>query len=658
MPGLRHVRRAAPGLMALTVVLRAVLPPGAARFLPPWAVCGALALFGVAWCLRARHAPRDAGWRGDPGLGALVVALALLLLTLQSHSFRLTSDGVDHFVYLRSLWVDGDLDLANDYARVSPRGASVDPPTPLGRTGNLHPVGPALVWSPFYLLADGLARITGQLADGDGPMYRNAAACAGLIAGWLGLVAVYLAGRRLAGRGPALLGALGLGFGTFLYWYLAWAPTMAHAPAFAASALVVALVLRPAPVGDARAMTRRAAALGAACGLAALLRWADALVVLVPLCDALPRLRARAEWPALLREALAFGACALLVFAPQLVVWRLLYGSFVTIPQGAAFVSGAPAVSGVLFSPRHGLFHWSPLLYLGVLGLLLGFSRAPRLASGGLLLLAALARLNAGTADWWGGSAFGGRRFDAALPALGVGLALFCAALSRALARRPLAGAAAVVGLAVGWNLLLARQYRSGAWDYAGPVSFEEMGHAAVSQIDRALGSPFALPGALWERATTGRALSEYEALFSERPHARWSVRMGLDERLFLEDGWSLLGAHEGVKYRSLVGPSAGFVVALHRPREALFGLRAAAWGARPDAPVRVRVIANGQAVAAFDLPASWTDAQALIPEAALRAGKNLLRVRLVDGPPEAARVAVAGAWLEPWPGAAAAGPR
>jgi hypothetical protein len=645
-------KRVALALGAGLVVARVILPPAELAWLPAPAVCAALGGAGLLLAWRRRGEPADVGWLRDPGLGVLVAALALLLATLASHNFRLTSDGVDHFVYLRSLWVDHDLDLANDYARVSPRGGSVDPPTPLGRTGNLHPVGPALLWSPLYAVADVLARLTGRPPDGDNALYRNAAALAGLLAGWLGLALVYRAALRLSGRGPALLAALGLGFGTFLYWYLAWAPTMAHGPAFAAAALVVALLLAPLPA-ERRGRLRRAAALGAACGLAALLRWADALVVVLPLVDALPRLRRRAEWRGLAAEAAVFALAAAVVFTPQLIVWKRLYGAFVTVPQGTAFLAGAPAVSGVLFSPRHGLFSWSPLLYAAVAGLILGWRRAPRLALGGLLLLALLTRVNAGTADWWGGAAFGGRRFDAALAPLGIGLALGCAALARGLARRPLAGASALVAVFVGWNLLLAAQYRSGAWDYSEPVAFEQMGHAAVSRIDRALGSPFSLPGALWERVTTGRALADYESLFSERPYSRWSIRMGLDDRLFLEDGWSQPRRRDGIDYRALVGASAGLVVALHRPADYRFTLRAAVVpldddGRGETAPAaRVRVIANRRALDTLDVGSAWSDLELTLPREGLRAGRNLLRLRVValSG---AAELAVAGAALEP----------
>jgi hypothetical protein len=626
-------------VLAAALLVRGVFPPSQAPSLR-W-LAAALAVAALLAAFLRRREPEPAPLARDPGVLALVAALAVLLATLFSHDLRITSDGVDHFVYLRSAWMDGDLDLANDYAAVSPRRESVDPLTPLGRTGNVHPVGPALLWSPFYLAADVLARVSGRAPDGQGPLYRNAVSIGSLLYGWAGLVLLYRAAAPRAGRGPALLAALGIGFGSFLYWYLAFAPTMAHAPAFGAAALVLWLWLRPEPQG-----VRRAAVLGAACGLAALTRWPNVLLALLPAVEALPRLARREQWLALLREAAAFTAAALLVFSPQMAVWKLLYGSFLTIPQGSGFVAGAPAWGGVLFSPRHGLLSWSPLLYLGVAGLLVLAAREAWRGVAALALLLALTRVNAGVADWWGGAAFGGRRFDAALPLLGLGLALALAAGARWTRRRPLAPVGALVVVFVGWNLLLAAQYRSGVWEYADPVAFEDMARGAASVVDRTIGSPFSLPGAVLEWTRSGRAPADYESLYMERRHARWAVRMGLDERLFLEDGWTPLTELLGVPCRYLATAGGGFVLPLHRPLGYRIGARVAlAAGAAPD--LRLRVIVNQRPAGSFPVTADWSDQSVEVPAESLRPGRNLVRLRLAGAEGDRV-VAVAGLWAEP----------
>ncbi|HWX24940.1 MAG TPA: hypothetical protein VN083_07865, partial [Vicinamibacteria bacterium] len=449
------------GLSLAALVLRGIVPPPAAPFLPPAALSiGALVSLGLLGAFGARFEPVDAPVHRDPGVRVLVAVLGLFLGILLSHNDRITSDGVDHFVYLRSLWIDHDLDLANDYAALSPRGHSVDPPTPLGRTGNLHPIGPALVWTPFYLLADGLCRVVGRVPDGQNELYRNAVAIAGLLSGWVGLVFLYRTASLRTGRGAALLATLGVGCGTFLFWYLAFAPTMAHAPGFCAVAVVLFLWLHEEPWG-----TKRAALLGAAIGAAALMRWTNVLLLVLPAVSLALRLFRGGARREVLQEGAVLLVAAIALFSPQMIVWKLLYGSFLTIPQGPAFLARSPAFGGVLFSPWHGLFSWSPILYLGALGLVLLCRQEPQKGAAILLFLVGLLRVNASAADWWGGAAFGARRFDSALPFLGLGLAWTCTSLARFGRRHPLALPTILAGALVFWNLALAAGYRSGRWD-------------------------------------------------------------------------------------------------------------------------------------------------------------------------------------------------
>jgi hypothetical protein len=125
--------------------------------------------------------------RGDRGL-IVIVALFALLLPLATPRVYAT-DEVQYYVYLRSLRFDGDLDFANDYQRfaeLNPRSGiegsllqpnRIRPKT--GRYGNIAPVGAAIMWAPFFLLADALVHIANAAgmrlpADGFSAPYISA----------------------------------------------------------------------------------------------------------------------------------------------------------------------------------------------------------------------------------------------------------------------------------------------------------------------------------------------------------------------------------------------------------------------------------------------------------------------------------------------------
>ena len=84
---------------------------------------------------------------------------------------------------------------------------------------------------------------------------------------------------------------------------------------------------------------------------------------------------------------------------------------------------GDPFVTEILFSSRHGLLSWSPILWLAIAGFV-GFARRePRAAAPLAVILVALTYVNSAVADWWAGGSFGARRFDSLLPIFALGLA-------------------------------------------------------------------------------------------------------------------------------------------------------------------------------------------------------------------------------------------
>lgn len=358
-----------------------------------------------------------------PGL-VLVLALAALVRPL-----LVVPDGVGHLVYLRSALFDGDLHFANEYA-VWRVGIEAAPVTETGFVGNPFAVGSAILWLPFYLLAHGttwVGHLIDPLAfslDGYSELYLGVPAFGSAVYGVAALALSYRTACRLVNKRAAALGTAAAALGTPFIFYFLYGGLLSHIPsAFAVSLfLYVWLEHRSAP------SIRSWCLLGALGGLVALVRWQDAVWLIVPVADAFA---GRWERRNLHGHLLYLGA-ALLAFSPQLVVWHALYGFWFGLPQESAVIASLrPEVTKLLFSSHHGLFTHHPATVLAGVGLGALVARQRRV--GGLLVLGmALEVWAAAVHDVSGGVASGARRMVSCTPVFAAGFAaLFDAATSR-----------------------------------------------------------------------------------------------------------------------------------------------------------------------------------------------------------------------------------
>jgi hypothetical protein len=613
---------------ALAVVLaRGIFTVADFPAIPPRA---AAATFTVMALLAAWRNRRDAGEgiARDPAVLLLAAFLGALLTVLFSHGNRVGGDATHHYMYLVSIMEDGDLDFENNASDIAGE---------VSETFKHHSIGPALVWAPWYVLAELGSRLTGRPPDGWNALYRNAVAIGALLFGWSGLLALYLSGRRLTGRTPAFLSAIAIGGGTFLFSYLAFDPAMSHSSTFAGASWLVYWGLRADPLRPGHAFL-----LGVLLGFTSIQRWQAAVLALF-----VSAVFARAVWAsrsrAWLLPALACLAGAVLLFLPQSIVWKHVFGAWLTIPQGPAFVGAQPRIEGVLFSPRHGLFSWSPVLYLALPGFVLWARRQPWLCGGALLTILATTRANAGLADWFGGSAFGARRFDLTLPFFGLALALVFDRAAAFLARRPHAALAAGIAAAVLWNSFFAVAYFSGRFPNSEPVPFVDQMRGVAEQVDATMGSPFSLPASLYRLAIDGVPLTAFEGTYLERPYSTITIRMGLEDRLFLDDGWSAPTTVDGADARRVVGPGAGVTLPIHTPRPYRLGLRCRMVDT-PSLPFELWI--NDRRVGSFAAQADWASHEVAVDAEVLRAGRNQLRIVPI-GAEGAGQLAVAGLWFE-----------
>ena len=98
-----------------------------------------------------------------------VVLTLLFIASLPAVTARLySSDEVEYFSYLRSLWFDHDVSFENEYRYFYDHGIAqsagfhhtfLELETATGRRINYGTIGCAILWSPFYAAADVTTRL-------------------------------------------------------------------------------------------------------------------------------------------------------------------------------------------------------------------------------------------------------------------------------------------------------------------------------------------------------------------------------------------------------------------------------------------------------------------------------------------------------------------
>ncbi|MGH9332965.1 MAG: hypothetical protein ACRD21_04360 [Vicinamibacteria bacterium] len=507
-----------------------------------------LASVAVNWCARSEPPRRSY----EAVLWALF-PLTLAVLYLQPQ--RVASDGIFYYAPLRSLAIDFDLDFENEY-RVLGAEPGYFHPTTTGRLPNNYSIGPAFLWAPWFLAAHALGLIGLYRPTGFGYPYFTAIATATAFGGFLGVLFVFRLLRDYFDSGPALLATLLTWFATFHIWYMVFEPSMSHA--FAMASVSGFLLFTHRGIGGPRSFFLA----GAAGGLVALIRWQN--VIFLPIAAVTSV--SKHGWPKP-KEILLGAAGFLFVFAPQLLYWKLLYGSFLLVPQGGGYLDlGSPHLEEVLLSSRHGLLSWAPVLWLALAGIPTFVRRAPAF---GISLVAAFflaLYVNASVFDWWAGASFGSRRFDGALAGLGLGLAAAIEWLVRRVERHPVAVMSTLLAPFAIWNFLLMGVYFGGAVPPDGPASFRQAAADGVELLYRRTGYPFSWPGSVPHLLVEGRPLASYDLAGSGVLSNNVDIRMGETDALHLGRGWSLpRRAREGT-YREAATSGAGIYVSLAEP--------------------------------------------------------------------------------------------
>ncbi len=423
-------------------------------------------------------------------------------------------DGVGYYAFARAPLIQHNLDFTKDYqsANASFRAPRLDEygqpksdfRTVTGHLDNHFTVGPAILWTPFLLLAHAcvlLARALGSsvTADGFSAPYRIAMALATSLYAFFGLLLSFRLARQYVEERWALLATLGIWWASSLPVYMYFNPSWSHAH----SAFAVALFLWYwHQTRSSRALTQWLL-LALITGLMLNVYYPNALVLAVLAVEAIPqyfsafRRDARPPAPAsprfsdLLVRHLFFAVVILICLLPTFITRYLIYGS----PFESGYIPlkdwswRSPAFLNVLFASNHGLLAWTPILLLAIAGLFLFWWHDSRVGAPFLAAFLAFYLFIACYPDWAGISSYGNRFFVSLTPLFILGLAVFLDRFAQFFRSRKAALAVVSAALAVFvlWNAGLMFQWGSHLIPARGPVSFSEMIHNQFFVVPRQL---------------------------------------------------------------------------------------------------------------------------------------------------------------------------
>jgi hypothetical protein len=429
------------------------------------------------------------------------ILAVLFLFSLPLINPWVRGDGVGYYAFARAILMEHRLDFEPDWqnANASFRLGRIDPdghirPTEYTSTGHLDnhfSIGPAILWSPFLLVAEGVVKIDhvfgGHLAEnGFSFPYVAAMALGTALYGFLGLFLSFRLARKYLAERWAFLATIGIWFASSLPVYMYFNPSWSHAH----SAFVVALFFWYWDRTRGGRTWSQWLVLGAISGLMLDVYYVNGVLLIVPLIESLQgywrgiRDRHLDDAGKLFLQNVLFSLTIYVVFLPTLISKRIIYGHYLDFGYHKLWNWGSPFILQVAFSSEHGLFSWTPIVLLSVVGLLLLHKR-DQMLSACCVAAFALYLLAIGCYDDWAGiSSFGNRFFVSLTPLFILGLAAFFDSLARAITeRRANIVATATVSVLILWNAGMIFQWGTHLIPARGPISWRDAAYNQVAVV-------------------------------------------------------------------------------------------------------------------------------------------------------------------------------
>ena len=396
-----------------------------------------------------------------PFLGVALLAVFLFLLQaffIVNHRVIIPeNDPTYYYSYVRSVVIDRDLNFENEYRHFKINNYEM---SPIGYPINKYSFGFPLLILPFFALTHCLIAFFYNLGfdlitDGYSIPYYLAFCLGSMFYGLIGINLCFSFLRTYFTEKISLISLLIIIFTTNLFYYFAVEPFISELCSFFGVTLFFYLWNRSLTSGNRLYYF----GIGLAAGLMISIRQQNAAFIVVVLIGSLWNRKSLCIVDLLKSISLAVSGL-LLGLVPQVLVWYKVWGSWIVYSYGEeSFIyKYHPKILQVLFSTRHGLISWHPIVIICLIGVLASIKTYPRIAI--LFFMGFLSQLyiNSSWHCWWLGSSFGHRGFIACTLIFSFGLAYM---LSQNIVKIQSSTFIILSGILGLWNMLLAVSYLS-----------------------------------------------------------------------------------------------------------------------------------------------------------------------------------------------------
>jgi len=339
------------------------------------------------------------------------------------------ADGPLYYAYARSLFFDYDLNFTNEYYSSSEVYSErfLDTykqeiwVTKTNHLANLVQIGMSLLLLPFYFIGHIFTLMINSFgaifpADGYSFPYQFSYTFGSFVYGFFGIFIIYKVCKLFFNKFYSFLGVISTFLGTFIIFYVIFVPSYSHSVSMFSVSLFFYLWLTY--FWKAKSISyKKLAILGISAGFMMMVRIVNAIFLILPALTFINLFRktrrSSKHSTNLIIKISIFFIFLILTFIPQFISWYVIFGHPLAYIKYIQFrASGGIHVLEILFSLNHGLFSWSPLVIISLIGWYY-LLRDNKEISIFLWLLFILAVFNIGKINqWWAGWSFGMRRFD------------------------------------------------------------------------------------------------------------------------------------------------------------------------------------------------------------------------------------------------------